>query len=531
MGGARHERRATDVLADAHERAVDRTVKNELRMLTGMPEDYPADGVEFVELDGRRSSLAVAQRTYSAAARFVDSALADRIESVGDWRKGYTAPLRDLVAAGAHSSKDALRIASDGIEALHRQLEWRRGEDVVPLDDAFTQVRDHPFGTATRRGNAPRIAEVEIPYRGEILRGDALRRQAELWMRREVIEPSCAEALDQVVAHPEWLELADVDFVLLGAASEMGPLRSLSAWGATVVAVDLCRSYLWEQISTRVDAGSGELAAPLPRASSDEDLTAAAGADLLVQAPEVAAWLAERGRPLVIGNYVYADGARFVRLAAAIDGLIEGLIRRGRVEAVAHLATPTDVFAVPSEVVAAAQHNEATARLPRVVRTATMGRLFQTNYATIVRAEDGREWGIHDALVPQQGPNYALAKNLQRWRATVAREGGLKVSSNVAPATRTRSVVKNRLLAAAYAGAGRFGIEIFEPETSSALEAALLVHDLRNPTAASSPSVELSHPYDLFVEGAAHGGLWRNAHAPRSVLPMAVLAGVKALRN
>ena len=49
---------------------------------------------------------------------------------------------------------------------------------------------------------------------------------------------------------------------------------------------------------------------------------------------------------------------------------------------------------------------------------------------------------------------------------------------NVAPPTRTRSVVKNRALAAAYAGAHRFGVEVFEPATSNVLMAALLVHDL-----------------------------------------------------
>ena len=90
----------------------------------------------------------------------------------------------------------------------------------------------------------------------------------------------------------------------------------------------------------------------------------------------------------------------------------------------------------------------------------------------------GSDPGINDSLVPQQGPNYALAKRLQRWRATVARQQGTTVSMNVAPPTRTKSVVKNRALAAAYAGAHRFGVEVFEPSTSNVLMAALLVHDL-----------------------------------------------------
>ncbi len=52
--------------------------------------------------------------------------------------------------------------------------------------------------------------------------------------------------------------------------------------------------------------------------------------------------------------------------------------------------------------------------------------------------------------------------------------------------------------------------------------AALLVHDLR--TAAPAPA----YPEDLFVQGAAHGGLWRIGYQPRSVLPLAALVGLPA---
>jgi hypothetical protein len=73
---------------------------------------------------------------------------------------------------------------------------------------------------------------------------------------------------------------------------------------------------------------------------------------------------------------------------------------------------------------------------------------------------------ISDVLVPQQGPNYTLAERIQRWRAVVAQTEGVQVSANVARATRTRPVTKNRLLAAACAGARRFGVEVFDPATS-----------------------------------------------------------------
>jgi len=99
------------------------------------------------------------------------------------------------------------------------------------------------------------------------------------------------------------------------------------------------------------------------------------------------------------------------------------------------------------------------------------------------------------------------------------------VSMNVAPPTRTRSVVKNRALAAAYAGAHRFGVEVFEPATSNVLMAALLVHDLNT---GGGPAQQ--HPWQDEAHGAAHGGLWRSAYAPRSALGLAAVLGVGAAR-
>jgi lipid-A-disaccharide synthase len=122
--------------------------------------------------------------------------------------------------------------------------------------------------------------------------------------------------------------------------------------------------------------------------------------------------------------------------------------------------------------------------------------------------------------------SYALAKRLQRWRATVARRDGALVSMNVAPPTRTRSVVKNRALAAAYAGAHRFGVQVFEPTTSNVLMAALLVHDLNT---GGGPVHE--QPWEDEAYAAAHGGLWRIPYAPRSVLGLAALVGVGAARS
>ncbi len=51
---------------------------------------------------------------------------------------------------------------------------------------------------------------------------------------------------------------------------------------------------------------------------------------------------------------------------------------------------------------------------------------------------------VVDGLSVAQGPNYALAKRLQHWRAVVEYSAGRVVSSNIAPSTATLSVVSNR---------------------------------------------------------------------------------------
>ena len=96
---------------------------------------------------------------------------------------------------------------------------------------------------------------------------------------------------------------------------------------------------------------------------------------------------------------------------------------------------------------------------------------------------------------------------------------------NIAPPTRTRSVTKNRALAAAYAGAHRFGVEVFDPSTANTLMAAMLVHDLRTGGYAAK-----GDKWQAEAAGAAHGGLWRSPYDPRSALGIAAVLGFGSAR-
>ena len=479
-------------------------------------------GVLFPSVDGRRSTQTTARAVFAEAARASSPEVADAIEHTRDWHKDYVRHLAAVERISAASPKAALSVAADGLFALHERMVFARDGEEMPVAHALDRWDTSPFETISLDGSAPHPGKLVLPYRGQQLQGDALLRQLDDWVRRGVIEPSCADALRLVDSHPDWLDATDITVALVGAAAEMSPLPALLQWGATVAAVDLPRADVWQRIANAARDGSGRVLAP----ATGSDV---AGADLLTQLPEIRTWLTSLETPLVFGNYAYADGALFVRVATAADALTADLVASGTARALAYLASPTDVFAVPAPVVDAAREGGDIKRRGRhvggAVRALTGARMFTPNYSVMVDGEDGQRYGLADTVVPQQGPNYALAKRLQRWRAVVARES-VVTSANVAPATKTKSVTKNRLLAAAYTGARHYGVEVFEPTTSATLMAALLVHDLRNPKAAAHPDTVLSHPLGLFVDQAAHGGLWRLPWEPRSVLPLAAVEGM-----
>ncbi len=479
-----------------------------------------AHGVVFPEVEGRRSTAHTGRSVVADALRGVDSVGADAAERETNWRTGYVEHFRRLVVAGLTGPGAAERIAADGLTSLAARMHWSGPEGDQPIVQAFHSPVQDPLGTVVVTGDGERATSLSIPYRGGRLAGDDLRRQLAAWVAAGVMEPSAEQAVCRVLDHPEWLDLAGRTIVVLGAAAEMGPLRSLLRWGADLAAVDLPRPAVWQRVLEEARHGAGRVHVPVLLGHRG-DLAEHAGADLVQELPRVAAWVAGLPGDLVLGNYVYADGGTNVRVAMAVDALGEHLAQQREV-ALAFLATPTDVFAVPGDAVAASVDSYAHRRTSKVLRvplrTLSGGRLLRRNYVP------GEDPGVHDAVVVQQGPNYLLAKRLQRWRATTARAAGQAVSFHVAPPTRTRSVLKNRALAAAYGGAHRFGIEVFEPGTTNSLMAALLVHDLNHP----APKNPMSWQDEAYA--AVHGGLWRGPYDPRSALGLAALLGIGSAR-
>ncbi|MGH1562988.1 hypothetical protein [Mumia sp. DW29H23] len=474
--------------------------------------------IAFPATDGRRPSTPTVRGILADATRDVDPQLAADVEAADSWRTDYVPLVGRTTAASAESSKAALALAYGGISSMRARMVAATPAGDVPLEEWEPDPSGAPLRTEVVHGTSAPVRELTVPYGGTTLRGDSLRAQLRRWRDAGIVEESFVTAIEQVIDHPEWLSVPGRRVVLLGAAAEMSPLGPLTSWGADVLAVDVPSSRVWDRVRTLAESGAGTTAYPV--APDGEP-----GADLVSRTADVLGWLREEsaGKGLVVGMYAYADGGAHVAVTAAADVIATRLTADAPDTAIAYLATPTDAFVVPSEVVDAgtrAYRERGSVRwLQAPLRAASRGRLFTPNYSTVLA--DGT--GVADILVPQQGPNYAMAKRIQRWRGIVAEDGGQRVSFNVAPATWTRSVTKNRLLAAAYGGARHFGVEIFDPATTRALMAALLVHDLHGPV------VLHEHPEQLFADGAAHGGLWRVGYEPRSALGVAAVGGLPSM--
>lgn len=505
------------------------------------PESEPRQsGVVFpAGPDGRTSTMAVNQAIFADAVRGVSPAAADRVQAEKDWRGNYVDHIVELVHIGLESAENAMAISRDGVNAAVDAMRFARDGDTMSVTEAMASFGEATVGSATvRGGRSDSVDTLAVPYRGEVLSGDSLQRQLDDWTARGIVEPSFAESIRLVIENPDWLDLSDRTVAVMGAGSEMGPYPLLCQWGADVWAIDLPRPDVWERVLATARRGAGSVTVPVPidhplagqstvSPTDDGTLAQAAGLNLLTQTPETRTWLAQADGPLTVGNYVYADGGVHVRLSVAIDAIMTSLQADRPDCSFAFLATPTDVFVVPADAVADAKQRYRNRQVPglfeRPVGMLSGNNLFVPHYRNV---EPGADRAVVNNLVARQGPNYALAKRLQRWRASVARDEGATVSLNIAPPTRTKSVVKNRVFALAYGGMGRFGLEVFDPPASNALMAAMLVHDLRNPQSTAAPDVALEHPLDLFIAGANPGGMWRCPYEPNSIMAAAAVAGL-----
>ncbi|MEN9543619.1 MAG: hypothetical protein RLZZ598_452, partial [Pseudomonadota bacterium] len=498
--------------------------------MTSTPAD-PDHGLDFRRdpRTGKRNTTPFAKAVFGATLRALGAqAAATALDAERDWRRRYPRHLLALTEAQLRAEGAiAVAAAEAGLGAAWDGIGFERAGRTLPLAEAMREPAAAPLRTHVVRGQG--VAEVapwRLPLRGRWLEGAELEDQIGRWLEAGVIEPGHAQALRRVMAHPEWFDLSDRHVALLGAGSEAGPLQWLARWRANIVALDLPRPALWQRIEAVVRSGNARLLLPLRDGSSRADWSELAGCDLLRATPEVGAWLCSLGVPLDLAAIAYADGGAHVRVSLAMDAVTQAVCAAQPGSSRMFMATPTDIFAVSAPVAEAAmrafaERRRGTRAADAVLGALSGGSLLQPHVGGLLEAGGGERAGLIDALVLQQGPNYALAKRLQQWRVLACWQRGERVSFNVTPSTTTTSVVKNPALKAGFAGAHHYAVEVFEPATTNAISAALWVHDLRH--TAPTP---VGHPLLRLAASANHGGLWRVGYLPRSILSLAAVRGM-----
>lgn len=443
---------------------------------------------------GRIRSTPVSQGMAAAALAGVAPDAAAQVRAADPWRQRYRSAFALLSAFDA--PQRGSRAAADGLAFLESTVRLSSG---APLGAAALSgpvgpgilIDEGDSGTAA----APR--RLEIPLDGRLRSGadllDALRARAGQGRMRM----SAVDAVADLVADPDLLRLDGWTIVCLGAGAELSPAPWLLRGGADAAAV-----------SREGSARTARLVETARRAPGRLWLAPPEAGDVVADPGAVARWIAGLPGRVALVDTLYAPGARFLEAELGAD-TVERLVCGARGDAaLAWYGTPTDVYLLgdeepaPRDATAVERAWAVAQRVPAARRTMPGG-------------------GLADGLVGFQGPNYAAAKRIGRWRATVERDRGRTVSFTVAPMARTRSVLDAAALRRAYAGLPALGVHPEDAETAAALVAALLAWDLAHPEATAGSA-------SFLTDRAVDGGLWASPVQPDGLMPLAVARGVLA---
>ena len=453
--------------------------------------DFPSGRIVLPRQNGRTSSSVLA-RGMALAAATADPRLAERVKGAEPWREGYRAAMTDLSRVDAPSRGG--EAARAGLACLAKSLRFADGRKIG--EARAVEVRG---GSWKVSGNREPRRELSLELDGCEYKGRSLLALLDAWRRRGFMRRGAYDALAEVIGDPGILDLDGWTFACLGASAALSPAPSLLAWGADVAAPVRAGQ---EKNSALIDAaksGAGTLI--LPPAPLD-----------VVRAPEaVAGWIAALDGRIAIVDTLYAPGAKFLLAEAGAD-VVESLVTRARPDtALAWYGSPTDAYVLSEPPKAHFGRGPAASALAAYAKARGLG--------------PSRVDGVYPGYIAVQGPNYAAAKRIGRWRATVEREAGRTVSYNVGPLSMTRSVLVSRPLRAAYGGLRRLGIEPLPAAASAGLMAALLAWDLKNPRAAAESDTFLT-------DKAIDCGLFSCPYEPNGLMAFAVALGAdKALKR
>lgn len=437
--------------------------------------------IVFPRVAGRRSASDVSRSMFRAAAG--DGAAAATVDGVENWRKGY----RDAVVAV--SELDAPQV---GVDAATRGLDY-----LATLSTAagtpIGRMRPRPDPKAETEVVAGEgaLRPLTVPLRGSRLAGSDFVDQVATWAGRNMMTSAAAARFAAIAADPERLDLRGRKIAVIGAGAELAPTRFLLGRGAEVYAVIRPDSARLPQLVADARTLAGRLyISPV--------------GDVVVDAEGVAGWLLHEGVE-AIAETLYAPGAQNLLASIASDAVIR-MVGADSDILTGWLGSPMDAYFLPEDLRPGGSDWQLH---PLRGAPARFGQRDSRRRPAMVG-------NVYNGLLNMQGPSYAAAKRIGRWRATERWAAGQRVSYHVAPMATTRSVTDASLLRAAYAGMEKLGISPIPAETTAVLMGALFAADL-----VDRPSTG----EDFLVREGFPSGLWARNTEPESVLVKAVLLG------
>jgi hypothetical protein len=421
----------------------------------------------------------------------------------GAFKREYGLALARFEAERAASPR-RVEIARFIARRTQEELMFAGERGAVPLAEHMAQPAPSPALQSQALPGTPGL-RVEVPLDGKVYRGREVIDLAERLGAEQQLTQSVIGALRFIVEHIEArggaLDLSGERFVILGAGAELAPSRMLLQAGARVLWVDLAEP-------ARALGDSAGLAGALVQAP---------GATNLLESPcEIAAAITAFAAdgPVHVAMFAYASGAsREWRLGAAMNAIATSLPPQ-LIRSISLLVSPTTCATIQPESAHAAERRYAE-------RPLWQNALHRSGLLPAPGYHSAHGVRIGLCTVSIQGLSYQAAQYISKLASaeTYALHGTdlrsdtpspTTVSANVAGITRTRSL-SHPLFEAAFIGAPRFGVRIFDPATTRALSGLLILHDLLNPTAPGAAALQTNDPRQkataLFSQ-QVHGGIY-----------------------
>ncbi len=165
-----------------------------------------------------------------------DSAAGQALRDAKDsaWRFSYVNHFQAVVELMASSPEACLATSHAGLDAAHDLFEFSRDGVTVPLRVAMDgSTYPGTLETGVIKGTGSPGGELVVPYEGRDYCGDDLLELLRAQATKGTMDQTLCTAIGRLQANPGWLDLSDKYFVLIGATSEMGPLKFLLSHGGS----------------------------------------------------------------------------------------------------------------------------------------------------------------------------------------------------------------------------------------------------------------------------------------------------------